>query len=138
MTARREVSPGTVQETLLIPLYRRAMENRKSEAALRDAAERLPGALLALDTAGPEIVDAQDEHDALSKVEARMQWACAGPAEITAWCPGTEVLASCTVTRLPSSLSDRLPGAYREMLSNLAARHLPQAEKYRFNLLRLP
>ncbi|MEU9189754.1 hypothetical protein AB0D14_35485 [Streptomyces sp. NPDC048484] len=37
MTARREVSLGTAQETLLIPLYGRAMEDRKPEAALRDA-----------------------------------------------------------------------------------------------------
>jgi O-methyltransferase involved in polyketide biosynthesis len=27
---------GTVQETLLVPLYARAVENRKQDAALRD------------------------------------------------------------------------------------------------------
>jgi DNA-binding CsgD family transcriptional regulator len=38
MTERTEhcVRLGTVQETLLIPLYGRAVENRKQEAALRD------------------------------------------------------------------------------------------------------
>jgi len=36
MTARREVSLGALQETLLIPLYGRAVENRKPEPALRD------------------------------------------------------------------------------------------------------
>ncbi|MFE9687303.1 hypothetical protein [Streptomyces sp. NPDC006285] len=101
-------------------------------------AGRFGGALLALDTAGPEIVGDQDEHDALSKAEARMQWACADPNQIAAWCPGAKVLASCSVTGLPSQVSDRLPRAYREMLSGLAAQRLPQAEEYRFNLLRLP
>ncbi|CAL9648928.1 hypothetical protein SUDANB145_06544 [Streptomyces sp. enrichment culture] len=276
MTARREVSPGTVQETLLIPLYGRAVENRKPEPALRDPraeeivaaidydfarfdglpslvgsvlrtalfdhwvseflsgspegtvvelgaglntrheridngrarwfeldlpdvadlrrsffadtarrtsiaasvtdptwartvaagsggpyffaaeavlpflteddvrgvvagiAERFPGSLLALDTAGPGIVGAQDEHDALGKVEARMRWACAGPADVAAWLPGTEVLASCTVAALPSPLRDRLPGPYQEMLSGLARQRLPQVEEYRLGLLRLP
>jgi O-methyltransferase involved in polyketide biosynthesis len=36
MTARHTVRPGTVQETLLIPLYGRAVENRKGEPVLRD------------------------------------------------------------------------------------------------------
>lgn len=73
-------------------------------------AERFPGSLPALDTAGPGVVGTQDEHDALGKAEARMQWACAGPAEIAAWRPGTEVLASCRITELPSPLGDGLPG----------------------------
>ncbi|MEV5341501.1 class I SAM-dependent methyltransferase [Streptomyces sp. NPDC052676] len=101
-------------------------------------AERFPGALLALDTAGPGITDTQDQHDALSKVEARMRWTCADPAEITDWCPGTRILASHTLTTLPASLHDRLPAAYQGMLSGLAAQRLPQLEEYRLNLLRLP
>lgn len=101
-------------------------------------AERFPGSLLALDTAGPGIVGAQDEHDALGKVEARMRWACAGPADVAAWRPGAEVLASCSLTGLPSPLRDRLPGPYREMLSGLARQRLPQVEEYRLGLLRLP
>lgn len=44
MTARREVSLGAVQETLLIPLYARAAENRKPDPALRDA-RAIDGAL---------------------------------------------------------------------------------------------
>ncbi|GAA2258732.1 tetracenomycin C synthesis protein [Streptomyces ruber] len=101
-------------------------------------AERFPGSLPALDTAGAGIVDAQDEHDALGKVEARMRWACTGPAEIAAWHPGTEVLASCRITELPSPLSDHLPGAYRDMLSGPAGKRLPQVGEYRLSLLRLP
>ncbi|MDO0937728.1 class I SAM-dependent methyltransferase [Streptomyces sp. DG2A-72] len=42
----RDVRLGTVQETLLIPLYGRAVENRKKEAVLRDAvAEELVAAI---------------------------------------------------------------------------------------------
>ncbi|WP_412180797.1 class I SAM-dependent methyltransferase [Streptomyces sp. ADMS] len=42
----RDVRLGTVQETLLIPLYGRAVENRKSEAVLRDpVAEELVAAI---------------------------------------------------------------------------------------------
>ncbi|MDG9713608.1 class I SAM-dependent methyltransferase [Streptomyces sp. DH10] len=42
----RDVLLGTIQETLLIPLYGRAVENRKQEAVLRDpVAERLVAAI---------------------------------------------------------------------------------------------
>lgn len=42
------------------------------------AGARFPGAVPALDAAGPGIVGTQESHDALSKVEARMRWASAG------------------------------------------------------------
>ena len=46
MTARRAVSLGTAQETLLIPPYARAGENRKPDAALRDVrAEEIVAAI---------------------------------------------------------------------------------------------
>lgn len=40
----------------------------------------VPGSTPALDTVGPGIVGTQDQHDGLSKVEARMQWPWADPA----------------------------------------------------------
>ncbi|MFD7408447.1 class I SAM-dependent methyltransferase [Streptomyces sp. NPDC059866] len=101
-------------------------------------AERFPGALLALDTAGPGIIATQDQHDALSKVDAKMQWSCADPAELTDRRPGTRLLASHTLTSLPATMYDELPTAYQEMLSDLKAQRLPQVEEYRINLLRLP
>ncbi|MBW1595578.1 class I SAM-dependent methyltransferase [Streptomyces sp. JJ38] len=101
-------------------------------------AERFPCSLLALDTAGPGIVGTQEEHDALSKVAARMRWACTGPEQVAARHPGTEALASCTLTELPSPLRDRLPAACRDLLSGLARQRLPQVEEYRLSLLRLP
>ncbi|MGN5380791.1 hypothetical protein ACQ4WX_37800 [Streptomyces lasalocidi] len=41
-------------------------------------------ALPALDTVGAAFTDAQDRRDAMSKVEARMQLTCEGPAELAA------------------------------------------------------
>lgn len=101
-------------------------------------AERFPGSLLALDTAGPGIVGTQDTHDALSKVEARMQWSCRGPAELAVWQPGMDVLASHTLSSLPARMYEQLPVIYQDMLSRLAEQGLPQVEEYRLNLVRLP
>ncbi|MEV0177518.1 class I SAM-dependent methyltransferase [Streptomyces sp. NPDC050803] len=101
-------------------------------------ADRFPGSLLALDTAGPGIVSTQDRHDALSKVEARMRWSCATPAVLSEWRPGAQVLTSHTLSTLPAPMRDQLPPAYQEMLAGLAAQQLPQVEEYRLSLLRLP
>jgi O-methyltransferase involved in polyketide biosynthesis len=101
-------------------------------------AERFPGSLLALDTAGPGIIDSQDQHDALSKVQARMRWACDDPADIIEWAPGGRLLATHTLTTLPLALFGRLPAGYQEMLNGLAEQRLPQVEQYRLNLVQLP
>lgn len=101
-------------------------------------AERFPGSLLALDTAGPGIVGTQDTHDALSKVEARMQWSCTDPAELAVWQPGTKVLASHTLSSLPPRMYEQLPATCQDMLDRLAEEHLTQVEEYRLSLVRLP
>ncbi|MFG3322695.1 hypothetical protein ACGF3J_32030 [Streptomyces sp. NPDC048171] len=52
-------------------------------------ADRFPGALLALDTAGPGFFDSQEQHDALSRVEARMHWFCPDlPDQLADWPTG--------------------------------------------------
>ncbi|MEV1084745.1 hypothetical protein AB0I98_42150 [Streptomyces sp. NPDC050211] len=101
-------------------------------------ADRFPGSLLALETAGPGIIDTQDQHNALSKVDARMRWTCADPAEITSWHAGTQLLASHTLTSLPPKTHAELPTHYQEMLADLATQQLAQVEEYRLNLVRLP
>jgi O-methyltransferase involved in polyketide biosynthesis len=101
-------------------------------------ADRFPGSLLALDTAGPGFFDTQEQHDALSKVDARMHWYCPDPAGLADWRPGIGVLASHTLTSLPGPLLAELPLPYQQMVSAIAAQRLPQAEGYRLNLLRLP
>ncbi|NGO74603.1 class I SAM-dependent methyltransferase [Streptomyces sp. YC504] len=101
-------------------------------------AARFPGSLLALDTAGPGIITTQDQHDALSKVEARMRWSCSDPSALQDWRPGTRLLTSHTLTTLPQQMYEALPTPYREMLTGLAAQRLPQVEEYRLTLLQLP
>jgi O-methyltransferase involved in polyketide biosynthesis len=101
-------------------------------------AARFPGSLLALDTSSPQIVASQDVHDALSKVEARMQWGCADPAELADWLPGTRVTATHRLTDLPAEVHDPLPAGYRTMLADLAEQRLPQVEGYRLSRFRLP
>ncbi|MFI0446482.1 class I SAM-dependent methyltransferase [Actinomadura sp. 6N118] len=72
-------------------------------------AERFPEALLALDTTGPGMVETQDSHDALSKVQARLRWNCPDPRLLEDWRPGSRLLASHTFTTLPTQVHDRLP-----------------------------
>ncbi|CAK7286796.1 class I SAM-dependent methyltransferase [Streptomyces misionensis] len=101
-------------------------------------AGHFPGALLARDTVGPGFFDAQEQHDALSKVEARMNWYCPGPAQLVDWRPGAHVLASHILTSLPEESVAQLPVPWQQMVSAMAAQRLPQAEGYRLNFLRLP
>jgi O-methyltransferase involved in polyketide biosynthesis len=112
------------------------------ETGVRDVigllAGRFPGSLLALDTSGPGHFDTQGQPDALGKVDARMQWNCADPARLARWRPGVQVLASHTLSSLPSSMYDELPAPVQEMLTGLAAQRLPQVEDYRLNLVQLP
>lgn len=100
-------------------------------------AERFPGALLALDTTGPGMVETQDTHDALGKVAARLQWNCPDPRLLETWRPDIHLLASHTLTSLPAAVHDRLPTEYRELLAGLAEQRLPKVEDYRMNLIRL-
>ncbi|MFJ1733652.1 hypothetical protein [Streptomyces sp. NPDC088254] len=101
--------------------------------------DRFPGCLLALDTAGPGFFDTQEQHDALSRVEARMRWHCPDVGtQLAHWSPGTETVASHTLTSLPAPLPAQLPLPYRQMVSALASQKLPQAEGYRLGLMRLP
>jgi O-methyltransferase involved in polyketide biosynthesis len=100
-------------------------------------AECFPGALLALDTLGPGVVDTQDSHDVLGKVEARFRWNCPDPRILEDWRPGSRLLASHTFTTLPAEVHDRLPAEYREMIADMEQLRPPQVEDYRLNLLRL-
>ncbi|MGA5503992.1 hypothetical protein [Streptomyces umbrinus] len=74
----------------------------------------------------------------LSKVEARFRWACADPAELTAWRPGTRLLASHTLSALPPRMYEALPATYQELLTRLAEQRLPHVEAYRLILVQLP
>ncbi|MGP4007563.1 class I SAM-dependent methyltransferase [Streptomyces sp. 4N124] len=114
------------------------LEEKDVQRVVDLLADRFPGSLLAFDTTGPGMIDTQDEHDALSKVDARLTWNCTDPARLAEWRPGVQVLASHTLVTLPSAMYDELPRGYQEMLTGLAAMKLPQVEDYRLNLVRLP
>ncbi|WP_059013562.1 class I SAM-dependent methyltransferase [Streptomyces specialis] len=111
------------------------------EADVRGVIERIaaafPGSWLALDTISPPLLEAQDQHDALSKVEARMRWGCADADIITAWVPGSRLLGTHTMSTLPPGVHDALPAPTRQMLTDLAHQHLPQVEGYRMHLIHL-
>ncbi|MGZ3103410.1 class I SAM-dependent methyltransferase [Streptomyces sp. H72] len=135
-----EVTSGTDGPYLLLA---EAVLPYLDEAAVHQVvdllADRFPGSLLALDTAGPGFFDTQEQHDALSRVEARMRWYCPDVgAQLAHWRPGTETAASHTLTSLPAPLLAQLPLPYQQMVSALAAQKLPQAEGYRLSLMRLP
>lgn len=100
-------------------------------------AERFPGALLALDTTGPGMVDTQESHDALSKVQARLSWNCPDPRLLEDWHPGLRLLASYTFTTFPAEVHDALPAEYQQMITKMVELRLPQVEDYRLNLLQL-
>ncbi|ARQ68796.1 class I SAM-dependent methyltransferase [Streptomyces marincola] len=101
-------------------------------------ARRFPGSRLALDSNSPEVVAAQDGHDALSKVEARLRWACADIGVVTTWLPGIAVAGSHTLADLPEDVYLALPAEHRRTIDDLARQRLPQVEGYRMHLLRLP
>ncbi|MGP4111765.1 class I SAM-dependent methyltransferase [Streptomyces sp. 4N509B] len=101
-------------------------------------ADHFPGARLALDSAGPAIVSDQANHDALSKVAARMRWSCPDPAEVTAWLPGATLLGSHTLTTLPAELVAGLPEWCRQTIDGFAEQPPPQVTEYRLSLFQLP
>ncbi|MER7775825.1 hypothetical protein ABTZ21_12535 [Streptomyces sp. NPDC096191] len=103
-TPGRPVLPGGRSRTA-------APDRKRGPRVIDLVADRFPGSLLALDTAGPGIVDHQNQHGALSKAEARMSWACADPIRLGDCRPGTQVLASHTLSSLPPRMYDELPPA---------------------------
>ncbi len=111
------------------------------EADVRGVIERIaarfPGSWLALDTNSPRLVEAQDRHDALSKVEARLRWGCADIGVVADWVPGSRVVGSHTMTTLPRDVHEKLPPPHRRMLADLTRRQLPEVEEYRMHLVHL-
>ncbi|MFE8015650.1 class I SAM-dependent methyltransferase [Streptomyces antibioticus] len=100
-------------------------------------ADRLPGARLALETAGARMVGSQDRHDVLAGMAARMRWQCDDPADVEAWRPGIALTTSCTFSTLPAPVRDRLPTGYRRLLRLLSAVRRRDIDAYRFNVFRV-
>jgi O-methyltransferase involved in polyketide biosynthesis len=102
--------------------------------ALGLIAEHFPGAQVALDTSGRWILANQDQHDAMSKVTARMAWGCDDPRELEQWGLGLRLRDSRDLSQLPVELRRRLPLSSRVMLP-IAKRRFPERfGKYKVNL----
>ncbi len=99
-------------------------------------AERLPGALLALETAAGRMVDRQDSHDVLAEMAVRMRWRCEDPAALERWRPGVHLADSRTFARLPTPVARRLDPASRLMLRAASVLRRRDVRAYRFNLFR--
>ncbi|GGO38217.1 class I SAM-dependent methyltransferase [Streptomyces lasiicapitis] len=128
-------SPGpyfVVAEAVLIYLEEAAVQD-----VFRMIGEKLPGSLLALETAAGAMIDAQDRHDVLSKVDARMHWRCDDPSTPERWDTGARLVETTTLNTLPHPVRDRLPWSYRVLLSTMGTLRRRQIEAYRFNLYRM-
>lgn len=99
-------------------------------------AERLPGALLALETTAGRMVDRQDSHDVLAEMAARMRWRCDDPAALERWRPGVHLADSRTFARLPTPVARRLDPASLLMLRAASVLRRRDVRAYRFNLFR--
>ncbi|WP_416972460.1 class I SAM-dependent methyltransferase [Streptomyces sp. 4F14] len=99
-------------------------------------AGQLPGAHLALETAGSRMIDRQDTHDVLAKVSARMRWRCDDPRSVEHWRPGLHLADTCSFTALPDAVRRELPLAYRLLLRAMSTARRRDVEAYRFNVFR--
>jgi O-methyltransferase involved in polyketide biosynthesis len=86
---------------------------------------RFPGSWLATDIATTPMVADQDNHDALSVMAARMDWACDEPRDIEGWAPGVRLQESVTLDRLPEDLVAGFSQARRDWL-RMAAETVPE------------
>ncbi|MEO3756526.1 class I SAM-dependent methyltransferase [Streptomyces sp. B6B3] len=100
-------------------------------------AERLPGVLLAADTASGLGLDTEGRQDVMSRAAARMRWHCADPRTVERWGAGIELLDSRTLAGLPTAVRRRLPLRHRAMLRVASALYRRRLAAYRFNLFRI-
>jgi O-methyltransferase involved in polyketide biosynthesis len=134
LVGERSAGPCFLSAEAVLPFFDEADVRR----VITRIAHAFPGGWLALDSNSPGLVEAQDRHDALSKVEARLRWGCADIEIVTEWVPGSRVMSSVTLTSLPREVHEALPAPSRRMLDDLARQRLPQVDGYRMHLVRLP
>lgn len=104
-------------------------------AAVARLAARFPGSLLAFDTWSTWMRDHQDEHDAISQMDARFEWFCDDIGDLAGEGVTIETLESCTFVDAPAEVLALLPPPLRPMLT--ANAQDPQMLSYRQNLVRL-
>ncbi|MEC3915611.1 class I SAM-dependent methyltransferase [Nocardia sp. CDC160] len=97
--------------------------------------ERFPGSSIAFDTCGRKMIDTQDRHDSLSKMTARMRWACDDPATLNAI--GLTLRDSRTLARPQADIRRALPRRQRWMMDLAARLNLRDFANYRVNLFEI-
>lgn len=99
---------------------------------LRAMAERLPGALLAFDTAGRFMIEQQSRHDVMPLMDARFEWACDDLDDLRPL--GLVLRDSCTFADPPPALRGAVPWALWVLGPLLFAKAIAS---YRCNLFEL-
>ena len=89
-----------------------------------------PGKSMAFDTAGPTMINRQDQSQVFKAVSARMEWTCANPAELEQY--GLQLQESRTFASPQAEVARTWPANYRHGFKLL--RWLPPVKAYRFNL----
>jgi O-methyltransferase involved in polyketide biosynthesis len=118
-----------VAETVFVYL-----EEAQVKAALAQIARGLPGATVALDTAGRRAVDSANRDHAKLGVAARFEWACEDPRAIQDWGIGLRLVESRNVADVPAELWPRLSLPLRASLWLLGRFFPKQMNVYRLNL----
>lgn len=95
-------------------------------------ARRLPGSTVAFDSWGAWMRENQEEHDAMSRVSARVRWFCDDPADIAGPVRGFDLVESVRLTEAPLAVLERLPADVAAGLAALSTD--PQVRSYRLNL----
>jgi len=108
------------------------------EAEVRDVLARiastLPGALIAFDTANTWMVNNPQEHDVMSKMAARMQWACDDPRALERWDIGLKLLESRSFLQPQPGLRPRMPFVFRYLAPLMALKYGKWFDAYKLNL----
>jgi O-methyltransferase involved in polyketide biosynthesis len=104
----------------------------QAETALRQLAERFPGALFAFDTGGQAAIDRQHRNQVLAVLTARMHWACDDPRQLAEW--GLDLVDSRLLSEAQPELASTLPWFYRHGLRLLTPVLPPEFKTYKMNL----
>jgi O-methyltransferase involved in polyketide biosynthesis len=102
-----------------------------------ELARRFPGSRLATDITTTAMVADQDNHDVVSLMAARFDWACDEPRDIEGWAPGVRLAENRTLAKLPEELVAGFSPARREWV-RMAAETVPEKfDSYRLSLFQL-
>jgi O-methyltransferase involved in polyketide biosynthesis len=109
-----------------------------AEAEVRHVLGRIgrefPGALVAFDTANTWMVSNPQEHDVMSKMAARMRWACDDARHIEQWSVGVRLLESRSFLQTQPRLTQRMPFAFRYLKPLLQWKYGKWFDAYKVNL----